>query len=183
MYNLKGGITAWQGRTAFGPAEMGMAYLKGDEKPPEVVVLAYGMETGLSEWYTAIAETTPQPEVKSLLKRLAGIEENHRQKLFNLYQTLDRTVTDQGQFETRIVSKLMEGGFTTEEFMEQNKEAMNTRENVLGIAMMLETQALDLYLRYSRKSQDHRSKAVFHDLGEEEKRHLASLGRLMEGEA
>lgn len=45
---------------------------------------------------------------------------------------------------------------------------------------MLETQALDLYLRYSRKSRDPKSRDVLYEIADEEKAHLASLGRLME---
>jgi len=44
VYNLQGGIQAWEGLTAFGPAEIGMALLRGDETSKEIIVLAYGME-------------------------------------------------------------------------------------------------------------------------------------------
>ncbi len=74
----------------------------------------------------------------------------------------------------------MEGGYTTEEFLEQNRDSMKTVFDVLNIAMMLETQAFDLYMRYSQKAKDEKSKAVLYDIAEDEKAHLASLGRLME---
>jgi rubrerythrin len=48
---------------------------------------------------------------------------------------------------------------------------------------MLETQALDLYLRYSQKAENEESKTVLYDIAEEEKAHLATLGRLMEAKA
>ncbi|MBW2343382.1 MAG: sulfurtransferase, partial [Deltaproteobacteria bacterium] len=113
----------------------------------------------------------------------AKIEENHKQRLFELYSTLDPTVTDREAFEGNIVSDMMEGGFTTEEFLEQNRDSMKTVPDVLSIAMMLETQALDLYMRYSEKAKDEKSKTVLYDIAEEEKAHLASLGRLMEEKA
>jgi sulfur-carrier protein adenylyltransferase/sulfurtransferase len=74
----------------------------------------------------------------------------------------------------------MEGGFTTPEFLEQNRPAMKTIPGVLDIAMMLETQALDLYMRYSQRIDDDNSKKVLYDIAEEEKAHLGSLGRLLE---
>ena len=55
--------------------------------------------------------------------------------------------------------------------------------NAISVAMMLEAQALDLYLRYSQKSTDQSCKEIFFTLSEEEKAHLASLGRLMEAGA
>ena len=160
VYNLKGGIKAWEGLTAAGPVEMGMALLRGDETSQEIIVLAYGMEKGLGEFYRTTAEMSDQSDVSNLLARLADIEERHKGKLFDLYLTIDPDIPNREAFEDGLLSGVMEGGFTTEEFLKQNKEAMNTASGVLNISMMLETQALDLYLRYSQKAQDEKSNKI-----------------------
>lgn len=180
VYNLKGGIKAWEGLTAFGPAEMGMVLLRGDETSQEIIVLAYGMEDGLAGFYKILSERMDDPEVVGLLNKLAKIEKNHKKRLFDLYITFEPTVTDMETFEDDIVADVMEGGFTTEEFLEKNTGSMKTLPDVLSMAMMLETQAMDLYMRYSEKSKDVKSKAVLFDIAEEEKAHLKALGRLME---
>ena len=77
----------------------------------------------------------------------------------------------------------MEGGFTTEEFLEQNRDSMTTVPDVLNIAMMLEVQGMDLYMRYSQKAKDDKTRDILYDIAEEEKAHLTSLGRLMEEQA
>ena len=100
-----------------------------------------------------------------------------------LYLTLGPTVTDMEAFEGDIVSDVMEGGFTTEEFLEKNTGSMKTVPDVLNMAMMLETQAMDLYMRYSDKAKDEKSKTVLHNIAEEEKIHLKALGNLMEERA
>ena len=178
--NLKGGIKAWQGLITAGPADMGMSLLKGDEAPEEIIVLAYGMEKGLGRFYALVSRQTNDKEVADLLGILSNVEELHKKMLFNLYLSIDPTVSSTKTFETKIVSDVMEGGFTTEEFLEKNKPAMQTVPGVLNIAMMLETQAMDLYLRYSQKIEGERSKKVLYDIAEEEKAHLGSLGRLLE---
>ncbi len=178
--NLKGGIKAWQGLITAGPADMGMSLLKGDEAPEEIIVLAYGMEKGLGRFYALVSRQTNDKEVADLLGILSNVEELHKKMLFNLYLSIDPTVSGTKTFETKIVSDVMEGGFTTEEFLEKNKPAMQTVPGVLNIAMMLETQAMDLYLRYSQKIEGERSKKVLYDIAEEEKAHLESLGRLLE---
>ena len=124
VYNLKGGIKAWQGHKAAGPADMGMTYLRGDETPVEIIVLAYGMEDGLERFYLTAAETidTDDPNVKSLLKKLAGIEEKHKQRLFDLYLHIQPGDKDRKRFEEDIVPGIMEGGFTTEEFLREEQE-------------------------------------------------------------
>ena len=180
VYNLKGGIKAWEGLTAFGPAEMGMVLLRGDETSQEIIVLAYGMEDGLAGFYKILSERMDDPEVVGLLNKLAKIEKNHKKRLFDLYITFEPTVTDMETFEDDIVADVMEGGFTTEEFLEKNTDSMKTLPDVLSMAMMLETQAMDLYMRYSQKARDDKSKAVLFDIAEEEKAHLKALGSLME---
>jgi rubrerythrin len=183
VYNLKGGIKAWKGLKTAGPADMGMALLRGDETSQEIIVLAYGMEDGLGLFYKHLAERISDSEVVGLLTKLAKIEQNHKERLFDLYLTINPALTDKEAFEADIVSEVMEGGFTTEEFMEQNKDSMKTVPDVLNMAMMLESQAMDLYMRYSEKAKDEKSKTVLYDIAEEEKAHLKTLGRLMDERA
>ena len=183
VYNLKGGIKAWEGLTAVGPAELGLVLLRGDETPVEIISLAYGMEEGLRSFYAAVSERIDDSAVVTVLARLENIEVSHKQKLFKLYLSLASATEDQETFETRVVSKTMEGGYTTEEYLERNRSAIGTVTDLLALAMMLETQALDLYLRYSQKSSDEKGRAVLYDIAEEEKAHLSTLGRLMEARA
>ena len=180
VYNLKGGIAAWHGFNAFGPAEMGLTPLKGDESPQEVIVLSYGMEQGLADFYARVLGMTQDSAVQKIIGKLVQIEEKHKDRLFALYQALEPTTQERTLFEERIVSGVMEGGFTGEEFLEKNKPLLDTVENLLSLAMMLEAQALDLYTRYAQKVEDARSRSVLHDIAEEEKGHLATLGALVE---
>jgi rubrerythrin len=46
--------------------------------------------------------------------------------------------------------------------------------------MMLEAQALDLYMRYADKSQDNQAEQMLFKMADEEKAHLKSLGELLE---
>ena len=56
---------------------------------------------------------------------------------------------DLESFEASIVPDTLEGGFDAKEFLETNKAHLQTVPQVLDLAMMLETQALDLYLRFA----------------------------------
>ena len=157
-----------------------MSFVRGDETIEEIIVLAYGMEEGLKGFYKAVSERADDLDVADLAARLSKIEERHKERLFSLYVAMHATTPLREAFESEIVANIMEGGFTTEEFLEQNREAMTTAPDLLNIAMMLETQALDLYMRYSEKIQDEPGKSILYDLAEEEKAHLTSLGRLMD---
>lgn len=180
VYNLKGGIRAWNGLKAEGPSETGMAYLRGDEDVDEIVVLAYGMEEGLRGFYEEVRKESSDPDVADLAGRLSEIEERHKERLFALYVSAHSTISLRETFESKVVRGIMEGGFTTQEFLSRNREAMTTVPDLLSIAMMLEAQALDLYMRYAEKVSREAGKGVLYDLAEEEKGHLNRLGALLE---
>jgi len=157
-----------------------MTTLRGNETPQEVVVIAYGMEQGLADFYSRVLGMTGEQEVKKIIERLRQLEENHKDRLFGLYQSLEPATPAKAFFEEKIVADAMEGGFTGEEFLEKNRPLLDTVENLLSLAMMLEAQALDLYTRYAQKVEGVQSRSVLHDIAEEEKGHLAVLGGLME---
>jgi len=159
---------------------MGRVILTGDESPVKVITFAYGMEQGLGEFYASAADMIEDKDVAGLLRKLARFEENHKQKLFDLYLTLNKTGRGKEAFDTEIMGEMMEGGFTTNEFLEKNRPAMETTADILSLAMMLETQALDLYLRYSQRAQNEESGSVLFRIAEDEKAHLAALGEMME---
>ncbi len=180
IYNLKGGIKAWQGQTAVGPVEEGMAFLRGDESPAEVLILAYGLEEGLEGFYREMASKTEEGKIADLFRQLSKLEEEHKLRIFELYQKYDPSVSDRQVFEEEVVSREMEDGISSEEFLEKNAPTLQTAQGILDLAMMIETQAFDLYSRYARKSQDNETQSVLFGMAEEEKSHLKTVAELKE---
>ena len=159
---------------------MGMMLLKGNETPREVISLAYGLEEGLRKFYSTSTKLAIGPEVVDILTKFSEIEVKHKQRLFDLYLTIDPTPLNMATFENRITSELMEGGFDADKLLEQNIPAMKTASSVLDFAMMLEAQAMDLYMRYADKSEDPEVKNILFKMANEEKAHLKSLGGLLD---
>ena len=180
VYNLAGGLAAWQGHAAAGPVDMGMLSLKGDETPQEVIGLSYGLEAGLQKFYAACANLALDPEVVRILSRLAEIEIRHKDRLFELYITIESSSQDREAFEAEINSEMTEGGFNPDELLEHNLSTFKSAADVLNFAMMLEAQAMDLYVRYADKCEDQEVKAILFKMADEEKAHLKSLGDLFE---
>lgn len=171
---------AWNGLKTAGPADSGMDLIRGDETPQEILVLAFGMEEGLRAFYTVMASRVGEKNISELFNFLASVEIHHKEKLFGLYKNFDSDVLHMEDFESRVIPNVMEGGHTTEEFMDLVKKALETSSGVLDMAMTIEAQALDLYLRHSSKSEDERTKTILYDISEEEKAHLRHLGNLMD---
>ncbi len=180
VYNLAGGIKAFQGYKATGPRELNLDLVRGDESPAEIITLAYGMEKALQLFYETLRRQSRDREVQDLFAQLAQVEVRHEARLFEVYGQVTGGGQDLQAFEAGVVPQVLEGGFNAQEFLETNQAHLQTPPQVLDLAMMLETQALDLYLRFVDRCGQAQTREVLFNLAQEEKAHLAGLGRLLE---
>ncbi len=181
VYNLKGGIKAWQGLTAVGPAEIGMALLTGEETPVEIILMALGLEEGLRAFYDDMSrDGGVSAAISELFGRLAAIEVKHKAKLLALHAIHTGSESGAEAIDEKRMAHTMEGGLTAEEFLKVNRPAMQTNQEVVAMAITIEAQAFDLYMRQARKVADDPSRQILQGLADDEKAHLAALGRLME---
>lgn len=185
VYNLSGGIKAWQGATTSGPAEHGMASITGDEKPVEMLAIVYGMEEGMRSFYEELARRvgSENEPLTSLFGKLSDVEVEHKKLLADIFNERFPEEAAAKPLEDRAESTAAEGGVSTSELLETYGVDVKSAEDLLTLAMALETQALDLYMRYAQRSADPETKAVLHELADEEKAHLGSLGELLEKSA
>jgi rhodanese-related sulfurtransferase/rubrerythrin len=178
VYNLTGGIKAFQGRKAAGPRELNLDLVRGDETPAEIITLAYGMERALQLFYETLLARTGDQEMKGLFADLAQVEKRHQERLQEQYRHM--VPAGEASLAPAQGAEILEGGFKMQEFLEQNAAYLETVPQVLDLAMMVETQALDLYLRFAGRCSQDAAREVLFGIAEEEKMHLASLGRLLE---
>ncbi len=183
VYNLKGGIKAWQGHKAAGPVELNLDMIRGDEPPAAVIALAYGLEKGLQLLYRTLESQAADPDLRSLAGKMAGIEDKHMDKLFDLLTRIEASPPARPAFEAAVQTRIMEGGFQVQDFLTQNAAALTHVAAALDLAMMIETQALDLYLRFAHKAALEPTKDILLHIAQEEKAHLAALGKLLEAKA
>ncbi len=183
VYNLQGGIEAWESQTATGPVDFHLNFIKGDEAPEKVVALAYGMEEGLKRFHEAVKARTEDADFIKVLDQLIRAEEIHERTLLELYETMVGSAAEPEA--VRLVSEagVMEGGMQIDRFMKDNEKYMTSVSGYLNLAMMMEAQALDLYLRMASESKNEISKKILLKIGDEEKGHLVLLGRLFDQKA
>jgi len=79
-----------------------------------------------------------------------------------------------------MTPEALEGGYNLRRFLEEVKPRIETVPDALGIVIMLEAQAMDLYMRFAYQSEKDVSRKLLYSIAEEEKSHLKSLGRLMD---
>jgi rubrerythrin len=180
VINVSGGIKAWDDPVAFGSEEQGLDLLTGNESIEETLVVAYSLEAGLQDFYLTMIDKVAADEVKSLFQKLSDIEVLHQNRILKEYIQITGKEIDRDTFESGRVVKAVEGGLTTDEYIRLFKPDWDTVSDIVGLAMSIEAQALDLYTRAANRSTDERSRGAMKKIAEEERAHLEQLGRLMD---
>ncbi len=180
VINVAGGIKAWDGHVAIGPEEMGLELLTGKESLEETLVAAYSLEAGLRDFYLSMIEKVRQDDIKHLFQKLSKIEIIHQDRIFNEYLQVSGKQVSREAFESDLVINAVEGGLTTDEYIQMFKPDWESAVDIISLAMSIEAQALDLYTRASERSEEPRSEAALKKIAEEERVHLEQLGKLMD---
>jgi rubrerythrin len=180
VLNLSGGFKAWNSKAAFGPEDQGLELFSGMESPEKALVVAYGLEAGLHDFYLSMIPKVSSNEVKDLFQKLSEIEIKHQERIFSEYAKMTGSSETKADFEKNIVSQAVEGGLTTEEYINRFNPDWDSVIDIVELAMSIEAQALDLYQRASESSSDPQSQKALVKIADEERSHLAQLGKLIE---
>lgn len=183
VMNMLGGVMAWTGATAVGTPQTGLQHYRGDETPEDILALAYAMEAGLGEFYECLASTAATPELAETFSRLAGFEDKHKLMVYHLYKRLHPESAGVEDLAAKAAggatAKVLEGGRSGEEILADAK-ALTGAHPALEMAMGVEAQAMDLYMRQAALAANDEARAALLDLAREERTHLRSLAVLMD---
>lgn len=179
---MAGGMAAWEGLVAEGPPEAGMAWFPESAGADKLIALAWLLEDGSRMFYADLSGTAEEINARELFGELAGAEEHHASTLAALYEKITGRATGPGfpheALEEETREQRMEGGVSVPETLAWARG--RKLAEVLELAMSLETNSLDLYIKMERAVDDKNSKSVFRALTEEEKAHLGRLTRAFE---
>ncbi|MCA1795433.1 MAG: sulfurtransferase [Desulfobacteraceae bacterium] len=180
VYNLSGGIKAWEGKTAVGPQSLGMDLFDGSETPEDFLKVAFSLEQGLQTFYMDMADKAKTRPVQDLFEKLGAIEAKHQDAIFAAYTELADEPVSRDAFADMVQASAMEGGMTTEQYLASFDPDLSVETEVISLAMSIEAQALDLYQRVGDRVKNPQSQAIVQKIAADEKKHLARLGQLMD---
>ena len=179
VYSMDGGITAWNGHVATGSYDEGLFLLKGRETAEELLSLALALEEGSRTFYTEAAGLTPDTEAKAILTMIAEAEAKHKTNILQAYRIVTGKDLAEDALNKGPLREIMEGGIRIEDAIGYIKKQGNALLDILEIAMQVETNSFDLYIKMFREIEDINAKNIFGSLIEEEKLHLSRLGKLL----
>jgi len=183
---MEGGIRAWKGMVAHGLPDAGMAYFSPAANAEEIVGLAWAQEEGSKIFYQGIADHFGEDkEAQEMFNWLVSAEKSHEKHLLQTYETLTGTQKDFEKLRAKSRDILngtrMEGGSAVKEALAwiQDKGVFESLE----LAIAMEINALDLYIKMSRVIEDKQAQQIFKKLSEEEQVHLEKLSGLLDHRA
>lgn len=148
-----------------------------------MLIVVFGMEEGMRSLYQRLSRAVPDPDAAALFRELSELEVGHKQAVYDLYRAAGGELATIEAMEGRASRDVMEGGLNPDEILEAIQPKARSIEDVLSYAMMLETQALDLYLRFSQHGENEATTKMLRELADQEKSHLKVLGDLLEKRA
>jgi rhodanese-related sulfurtransferase/rubrerythrin len=180
VFNLSGGIKAWNSEKAVGPEDLGLDLFTGKESPEETLVAAYGLEEGLRRFYESMAPRVTNENARKLFARLSTIEVKHQDRIFSEYLRATGAEVSREDFAKKTFAPAMEGGLTTEDYIQRYQPNLENPAEVISLAMAIEGQALDLYQRAADRAKTAQSRGSLMQIAGEERSHLKQLGKLFQ---
>lgn len=180
VYNISGGFKSWKGDAAIGHKDLGLELFMGDESSEKTLAVAYSLEAGLRDFYLSMIPKVKNEAAKALFDKLSEIEVKHQSRIFEEYIKISGKSMSRKEFEKNTLFKAVEGGLTTDEYVNLFRPDWESTTDIVELAMSIEAQALDLYLRAADRTSKTESREVLIRIAEEERTHLAQLGNLIE---
>ena len=175
---MTGGIIAWNGLVAGGAYETGLAYFPHTARAEAMISLSFALEEGNRLFYDLISQDIREEEAASIFRLLGQAEERHKGTLRELHARLSGKGGDPAPLEEMEAGRFLEDGAPLGETLEWAKG--KTLDEIVELAIAMEANSLDRYIKMGRAVADERSREVFLTLSREEQEHLERMTSLMD---
>jgi sulfur-carrier protein adenylyltransferase/sulfurtransferase len=99
--------------------------------------------------------------------------------IFKLFQSLSADSPYREDFEREISCEYIEGGLTAQELLDKYAKHLKETVGALDLALTIEAQALDLYLRFVDRTDGQEVRTVVFQIADDEKIYLRHLAEMM----
>jgi rubrerythrin len=181
VYNMEGGILAYNGLVAAGPPEAGVFCFSEKMTPEQLIAMAWYIEDGSHQYFDFLKNITQDNEINTNLVSLIGHKMAHKKSLSQLFVKISGQTANEN-FPTSVLQRpphrVMAGCVSVSEAVDWSKT--KDISDILDLLMALEANTFDLYLKLGRRVESDRARKVFMELSEEEARHLENLSSVFE---
>ncbi len=158
--------------------------ITGKEDLLQSLMEAFLMEKGTHEFYSTAATKAISAEARKVFVDLSDWEETHMEFIQFLYTSIqdDRDIEGFEAFKKKVPSPVTESGIPVKD-LEERIETYEFLDDIgaLIVALEMEGKAFNLYRGMSEKASDGNAKAVFHEMMDQELKHIDYLKEMRKG--
>jgi rhodanese-related sulfurtransferase/rubrerythrin len=178
IYNVSGGILAWQGKRL--PDFPRLHHFDAAGDVLTILQKALELEKGTGIFYTVCAGLLEDKDISAKARALADFETVHAKVI---YRCMKRLKPDLEEFEKmfeRASGEIMEGGLSVHDAV-KGLAAMEEEPciNFAEMALEIEFTAYDLYRNLATKAEDRESVGTLLMLSEQEKGHIRIVANIL----
>lgn len=174
LYNLDGGILAWQGHTVSDFPRVKLLIL--EEGIQQTLMAAMDLEKGAWNVYRYIQTQCPGTALARTIEYLSLAEMAHAEALYEVWRAQE---ADPPRFEdlfSGLRGEILEGGMPLAEAMRRLEGTMGPLDlAVYELALDIEFTAYDLYRYAGETTDDAALKKLFFDISQGEKTHMNAI--------
>ncbi len=178
IYNLVGGILAWDGRKLSDFPRVQVFQAEGARDDP--LMQAMDLEKGAYRYYRQILKTHGQASFAPVIGELSQAEEGHARMIYAFWK---RAQSDPPAFEDlfrELRGEILESGEPLMEVLDRLAAVASDRcLNILELSLEIEYRAYDLYRNMAESETDTARRDGFLAIAQAEKKHMRILSRAL----
>ena len=179
IYNLMGGIMAWDGKTLVDSPRVKI--FDGIEEPAELLLKSMDLEKGAQRFYSyAVEKYAGQPFVH-IMAALAKAERIHAQSIYRFWEKVAETPRPFDDLFENLEGDILEGG---EDLQSLTKRIETIDDNpclpLIELALSLEYAAYDLYRTMADRTENDTARRAFLSIAQAEKSHMQLLANAVD---
>ncbi len=179
IYNLEGGILAWEGKTLKGFPKIQV--FDKTKAPVELLLTAMDLEKGAWRFYTYILDNISVDPIITTLEQLSKAEIAHARTVYGFWKKAASAPISFDELYASLKGEILEGG---ESLVEVLGYLENIEENrclqILELALHIEYAAFDLYKTMADHAKDQTIRDSFLSIAQAEKSHMRMLIRALD---
>lgn len=182
VYNLAGGIMAWNGLML--PDYPRVQVFGKQKSSAELLMTAMNLEKGAFRFYTYVVEKYEDAPFIKTMSDLSKAEEGHARTIYRFYERIAESKEPFEALFDRLDGEILEGGRDLKTMMAQvdqmdhgNQARRNPCMTLMELAMAIEYSAYELYRTMALGSEDSAARDAFWRIAQAEKGHMRMLTR------
>lgn len=178
VYNLSGGILAWNGREVNDIPNTRVFSL--DASIADILYQAMNLERGAFLFYSKILELFPDTPFTPAIALLAQAEEGHARMIYNFWSLGQEQPLDFSTLYASLKGEILEDGHSLASLVEQiTHRGGNPCRTIFEMALTIEYAAFDLYRTMAHQWHDRELEELFLVIAQAEKDHMRIAAEAM----